>query len=549
MTKKKKWLLGIGGGILLLLAWIVLLSPWVWPGGGIDSLIISKETTWLTNPPMKPNGTVNYVQYIVDRESQGVTPENNAFACLVRALGPKYLDALMDVGALDSEQIKPWLGFNADQQEGPFLGDVEEVLLQYATASPDDDDEWIDTCDIENRLKISPWTTAEYPNVKAWFAANATPLEWIVKGSQKERYSSWPPLDYDDPSNQHLMSAELFGFSGARNMGRLFAMRSMNKLGEGDIEGAWADAMVIRRLSRLISQESSLISQLIGYALDAQGNATQEVLLRSKRLTTSQAMGMLKELQSLLPIPSLEEAMELELLTSLDTVMVLIATDSADTLLAQHMIDLGDETVESKLIQKLHPNLGTEQMLRSVITSWIPMVRRASLSTMSQRKAAGIENVKRSEKQILTTGRIAQLLLGLPSTRRKVACDAVAEVLIGQFIPSLEHAQTLRETAETQSQLIETMATMVVYRAEKGQWPAALSDLVPAILPAVPADPWSASNAPLHYTRTAEGFLLYSIGYNETDDGGKDGTDIDDIENAYDDIRIVVPEPKTAEKE
>ena len=96
MTKKKKWLLGIGGGILLLLAWIVLLSPWVWPGGGIDSLVISKETTWLTNPPMKPNGMVNYVQYVVDRSTQGVTPENNAMACFVRALGPKFVEDLDD---------------------------------------------------------------------------------------------------------------------------------------------------------------------------------------------------------------------------------------------------------------------------------------------------------------------------------------------------------------------------------------------------------------------------------------------------------------------
>ena len=85
MTKKKKWLLGTSGGIVGLLCWVVLLSPWVWPGPGNESLIISKETTYLADPPMKANGQVDYVKYCRDRYSQGVTPENNALACFVRA--------------------------------------------------------------------------------------------------------------------------------------------------------------------------------------------------------------------------------------------------------------------------------------------------------------------------------------------------------------------------------------------------------------------------------------------------------------------------------
>ena len=159
------------------------------------------------------------------------------------------------------------------------------------------------------------------------------------------------------------------------------------------------------------------------------------------------------------------------------------------------------------------------------------MVDQAALPTMPQRKAASIASSQMPVKgpfQSLTPGNVIKLLLGGPSTRRRVTTDAISDLLIAILSPSLERAQTLRDTLVTKSQLTETMAAMAVYRAEKGQWPATLGDLSPAILPAVPADPWSKENAPLIYKRTSDGFVLYSLGYNETDDGGESNNEIEE---------------------
>lgn len=68
----------------------------------------------------------------------------------------------------------------------------------------------------------------------------------------------------------------------------------------------------------------------------------------------------------------------------------------------------------------------------------------------------------------------------------------------------------------------ELMATMLALRAydlEKGHYPATLSQLVPAYLPAVPVDPF-ADGLPLKYKLYDKSFILYSVGPDGKDDGG-----------------------------
>jgi hypothetical protein len=57
------------------------------------------------------------------------------------------------------------------------------------------------------------------------------------------------------------------------------------------------------------------------------------------------------------------------------------------------------------------------------------------------------------------------------------------------------------------------------YQSEHGRAPANLDQLVPAYLRGVPIDPFS--NNPLIYRRTGSKWLLYSVGEDAVDDGGK----------------------------
>jgi hypothetical protein len=58
-----------------------------------------------------------------------------------------------------------------------------------------------------------------------------------------------------------------------------------------------------------------------------------------------------------------------------------------------------------------------------------------------------------------------------------------------------------------------------VFKARTGRYPDSLAELVPDLLPAVPIDPFTGD--PLVYRREGEGFVVYSLGSNQKDDGGR----------------------------
>ena len=66
-----------------------------------------------------------------------------------------------------------------------------------------------------------------------------------------------------------------------------------------------------------------------------------------------------------------------------------------------------------------------------------------------------------------------------------------------------------------------TALAIRLYEIDQGVRPRKLDDLVPEYLPAVPKDPFAEDNKPLRYLPNAPRPLLYSVGDNGTDQGGK----------------------------
>jgi hypothetical protein len=77
----------------------------------------------------------------------------------------------------------------------------------------------------------------------------------------------------------------------------------------------------------------------------------------------------------------------------------------------------------------------------------------------------------------------------------------------------LAHHQTLVKEAQI-------VCALERYHFTYGEYPETLDALVPQFIEKLPHD--IIGGQPLHYRRTGDGkFLLYSIGWNETDDGGQ----------------------------
>jgi hypothetical protein len=91
--------------------------------------------------------------------------------------------------------------------------------------------------------------------------------------------------------------------------------------------------------------------------------------------------------------------------------------------------------------------------------------------------------------------------------------------VIKELIPSVKPWAIHRFNADRDG--LRVMLALEVLRSQHARYPEKLDELVPAILPSVPKDPFDPAH-PLRYRKDGDAkYLLYSVGYDGTDDGGK----------------------------
>jgi len=122
--------------------------------------------------------------------------------------------------------------------------------------------------------------------------------------------------------------------------------------------------------------------------------------------------------------------------------------------------------------------------------------------------------------------------------RTRAAADALDQAVKHQtpenafetlFVPGLGSASMKIAHAQNSANMARVAIALERYRLAHGEYPESLDALAPQFIAKVPHDviggqpsqgPGSASQ-PLHYRRTDDGqFVLYSVGWNEKDDGG-----------------------------
>ena len=102
----------------------------------------------------------------------------------------------------------------------------------------------------------------------------------------------------------------------------------------------------------------------------------------------------------------------------------------------------------------------------------------------------------------------------------------LAAIAMPNYTKAMQTA-AYNQTLANQAQIV---CALERFKLAHGNYPATLSELMPEFIEKIPHD--IVGGEPLHYQRTADGkFLLYSIGWNETDDGGVIAKDKSGSEN------------------
>jgi hypothetical protein len=110
-------------------------------------------------------------------------------------------------------------------------------------------------------------------------------------------------------------------------------------------------------------------------------------------------------------------------------------------------------------------------------------------------------------------------------------------VLAHVLAPALNRISILESRAQADMDLARIALAIERYRLAKGELPEQLTDLVPAYLAEVPTDPFDGQ--PIRYRPTEPGYVVYSVGDDGNENGGKEKEQVGRGE-PYDQCFIVI---------
>lgn len=541
---RKRWFRVLS--VLLLIVLVIAILHWPAP----VKIIISHDTTRITGP-VNSDGTINYVAAMNEEFGKGVTAENNAAIILLRAFGPEFLEAETRDKVLEILEIDPlpedgdYFVSLDDYEEDHPASEQDAVVAVFATTTkhldvnvaaktaatapasqPADDEEYL--CMRLAKTIKQPWSAKEYPIIAAWLKVNEKPLLVVAAAVKRPRYYM-PLVSQSDPPR--VLDTLWPSFSTIKNVAKALAARAMLKFKAGDIEGAWADLMTARRLARLINQDPTLVGRLVGMSIEAIGCAGTNTMATSGKLSAGQAMAFLEDLKSLPPLSDVVEAIDREeRFLMLDIVMMMYSGgDSA--------ISATPGVLKGTLVRSA---IDWNEVLR-VFNHWhdrfVEAHRKPTFSARKKATAAVDTDIQKLMNKTRGAGAIARIIIykiaGHPM--RKRFSRMIANLLMSTLMPTFSRVSEIHSDVLMRMEISKLAMALVVYKAEKGNYPDKLEALAPALLKTIPQDVFI--DKPLKYERREAGYLLYSVGPNTKDDGGSDDSDAD-----HDDI------PARAEK-
>ncbi len=461
---------------------------------------ISKETTFITQP-LLPNGCPDYASWLNAEFGKGVTQDNNAVVLMLEAVGPDVFDEEywgQMLKALDMEL----------SESGPGAA--------YFSSYEGDGDDTV-------RAMEGPWTKDDLPDLAKWLDSQERFLDLAVEANRRPR---WYVPALVDGQSLWIELSSIGIYSAGRNLAKALAMRANRQLAADCGPEAIEDVLTIVRLGKLMQQDPLLIGQLVAMAITSLGNTQMVTVVREGQFDGP----TLENLLEAFPPTDLRGAMrrsvvEGERLFMLSILTQLAADPEAITELApmlDHELAFDEEAKAEKLpeivrnYKAIAPRIDYDELLRVVNQNYDGLGK----------ALAGDEEARKILKRYGEAFE-ASHKAGLAKTLAKLAqsddADHITREFTAQFCSDVPaafgRAMVLARRTDAYRDLARLAIALEIYRKKQGQYPASLAALSPKIIKAVPVDPFN--DKPLVYRVTEAGYVLYSVGSNGEDDGGK----------------------------
>ena len=490
----------------------------------VKKFTVGKETTYVTGP-LDKDGYIDYAAALNKRLGKGVTPGNNATVLLWKALGPH------PEGATMPPEFFKWLGSHPPEK-GDYFVPLHRYLKDRLKLDPGKVADELTA--LHDRATQRPWTATDYPILASWLKANEKPIAIAIEATKRSHYfSPLTPLR-NKRGTEGLMAARLPAVQGCRELTSAFVGRAMLRLAQGDADGAWQDLLACHRLGRLVGRGGTLIEGLVGIAIDSIAARGDLAFLDQVRPDGKRLENCLRDLRRLPPLPPTGDKVELaQRFTHLEAVLMV----ARHGLQAFEGVSRGPLREDNPLAELVLSDIQWDPALRNV-NRWYDRLAEALRHkdcVVRDKKLAQLDaEVKALYRKVTAPKKLTDLFPGgkvTPEAKGKV----VGDILISLLLPAVRKVQQADDRArQTQANLTVAFA-LAWYRHDRGRYPEKLESLAPKYLTKVPQDRFSGK--PLVYRPTEKGYLLYSVGPNGKDEGGRGYGDLP----AGDDLAVRMP--------
>ncbi|MBC8470611.1 MAG: hypothetical protein H8D56_14160 [Planctomycetes bacterium] len=375
--------------------------------------------------------------------------------------------------------------------------------------------EWIDSPPVAAKSLFDYLLPFEKKLIVKWVADNETAWREFVAGSSKS-YCYREFQHQDGIEDKLLWNIGISHFNSIKRLTRVGIWRSRIGLDQGQIQQSIDDCVAVAKAGSHWQGRGTIVEQLVGLSIVRIAYDEIFPILATQRFSADQLKRLQNQLSQFYPqgYPLID--MEGERIAFMDTIQRLF-TDGGPGgghLIPQKTGMFGDMYEGVVEIADDIP-VGKKIFESAALTSMCLLHARrdATVSTAERIYEQQVEIVGMSpyERHKRDVGSIEDVYLSMPKYRY---------VLLKYLMPAVERISELLYQGKALHEATIAILAIQRWRLEKEEYPATLDELIEAgYLKELPKDPYS--DKTLIYKKTGDNFVLYSIGRNFEDDGGK----------------------------
>jgi RNA polymerase sigma factor (sigma-70 family) len=438
---------------------------------------VSSQTTAITRP-LQEDGRIDYVSALNQRDSQGVTLQNNGYVTWLHALGLPDFSAGKPPSSIREKTIS-LLG----AQGLPAGGSIWE---EYRGREPLD----------QSRIRM--WKENEYPQFAAYLKRQDGSLDLAVEAVAAPKW--WMPAVSTYGTLSWVLIPEL---NRMRSVANVLCGRALLRAKQGDFDGFLSDVTAVKRLARRTAGWT-MVGHLVAWRINFIANETIGAAAGAGIFSGDQYAKLGNMLDGLDPFPPFWE--------SLDSGERWSVLDSTQCIAMGKIQSVGGDYVNDQWFRTLK-NIDAHSV------DWDAVMSRLNGNydeIVSISKAPSI-----SDEQ--TPRHVFELKMSQMQADKKAHPDLakeagetnqaytqrVADAIFLANTHGLWRAEDQCRLAVTVDQTTRALVAAAEYHGDKGNWPDALDVLIPAYLAQVPTNIFSKSGTePVQYHKTDAGICL-----------------------------------------